>query len=216
MRRKKLKEKQKLLSMNMKDRIKDNKNKANMFYSYFSDLDGDTEKDKSTITNKNKKYNIPSKKSKKNDIYDIEKERDVNKIIPALLLDKNLLKDNESMNRLLANENGVKKDIRYKLLQLENPVSKNIRRAPVENSKIYISNSNKSSKSTFSLSNINEPKKKGKRIEDKLLDYGKALKQKKAQERVDKLKAEDEECTFKPKLQKRIFKNNFFNTDFYF
>ena len=215
MRRKKLKEKQKLLSMNMKDRIKDNKNKANMFYSYFSDLDGDTEKDKSTITNKNKKYNIPSKKSKKNDIYDIEKERDVNKIIPALLLDKNLLKDNESMNRLLANENGVKKDIRYKLLQLENPVSKNIRRAPVENSKIYISNSNKSSKSTFSLSNINEPKKKGKRIEDKLLDYGKALKQKKAQERVDKLKAEDEECTFKPKLQKRIFKNNFFNTDFY-
>ena len=51
----------------------------------------------------------------------VENERDINKIIPALLLDKNLLKDNESMNRLLANENGVKKDIRYKLLQLENP-----------------------------------------------------------------------------------------------
>ena len=101
------------------------------------------------------------------------------------------------------------------MLQLENPVSKNIRRAPVENSKIYISNSNKSSKSTFSLSNINEPKKKGKRIEDKLLDYGKALKQKKAQERIDKLKAEDEQCTFKPKITKRIINKNFSNTDFY-
>lgn len=53
------------------------------------------------------------------------------------------------MNRLLANENGVKKDIRYKLLQLENPVSKNIKRAPVDNSRIYISNSNKSSKSSL-------------------------------------------------------------------
>ena len=215
-RRRKLKEKQKLLSMNMKERIKDNKNKANMFYSYFSDIEGnDLEKDKNSTLNKTKKYNIPMKKSKKDDIYDIEKEHDINKIIPALLLDKNLLKDNESMNRLLANENGVKKDIRYKLLQLENPVSKNIKRAPLENSKIYIASSNKSSKSNFSLSNINDQKKKGRRIEDKLLDYGKALKQKKAQERVDKLKAEDEECTFKPKLQKRIFKNNFFNTDFY-
>ena len=34
------------------------------------------------------------------------------------------MRDNEEMNRLLANENGVKKDIRYKLLQLENPTSK--------------------------------------------------------------------------------------------
>ena len=105
------------------------------------------------------------------------------------------MKDNESMNRLLANENGVKKDIRYKLLQLENPVSKNIRRAPIDTKKI-IASSNRSSKSNISINN-NEQKKKGRRIEDKLLDYGKALKQKKAQERVDKLKAEDEECTFK-------------------
>ena len=217
-RRKKLKEKQKQLSMNMKEKIKDNKNKANMFYSYFCDINDDNEKNNNSAINKNKnkKYNIPTKKTKKDDIYEIEKEQDINKIIPALLLDKNLLKDNESMNRLLANENGVKKDIRYKLLQLENPVSKNIKRAPVDNSRIYISNSNKSSKSSFSLNNVNnEQKKKVKRIEDKLLDYGKALKQKKAQERVDKLKAEDEECTFKPKLKKRIYKNNFFNTDFY-
>ena len=35
------------------------------------------------------------------------------------------------------------------------------------------------------------------------LEYGKALKQKQAQERVDKLKAEDEECTFKPKIKKK-------------
>ena len=42
----------------------------------------------------------------------------------ALLLDKKLMRDTEEMNRLLANENGVKKDVRYKLLQLENPTSK--------------------------------------------------------------------------------------------
>ena len=216
-RRKKLIEKQKKLSMNTKEKIKDNKNKANMFYSYFSDLEGDKDKDKdksSTImSNKDKKYNIPQKKTKKEETYDIENEKDINKVIAALLLDKNLMKDNESTNRLLANENGVKKDVRYKLLQLENPVSKNIRRAPIDTKKI-IASSNRSSKSNLSINN-NEQKKKGRRIEDKLLDYGKALKQKKAQERVDKLKAEDEECTFKPKLKKRMFKNNFFNTDFY-
>ena len=216
-RRKKLIEKQKKLAMSTKEKIKDNKNKANMFYSYFSDLEGDKDKDKdksSTImSNKDKKYNIPQKKTKKEETYDIENEKDINKVIAALLLDKNLMKDNESMNRLLANENGVKKDIRYKLLQLENPVSKNIRRAPIDTNKI-IASSNRSSKSNISINN-NEQKKKGRRIEDKLLDYGKALKQKKAQERVDKLKAEDEECTFKPKLKKRMFKNNFFNTDFY-
>ena len=212
-RRKKLIEKQKKLSMNTKEKIKDYKNKANMFYSYFSDIEGEKDKNSTIMSNKDKKYNIPPKKSKKEETYDIENEKDMNKVIAALLLDKNLMKDNESMNRLLANENGVKKDIRYKLLQLENPVSKNIKRAPIDTNKI-ITSSNRSSKSNISISN-NEVKKKGRRIEDKLLDYGKALKQKKAQERVDKLKAEDEECTFKPKLKKRIFKNNFFNTDFY-
>ena len=125
--------------MNAKEKIKDNKNKAQMFYSYFSDLEGDKDKDKNnSINNKNKNYNIPEKKVKKEETYDIENEKDIDKVITALLLDKNLMKDNESMNRLLANENGVKKDIRYKLLQLENPVSKNIKRAPLENSKIYI------------------------------------------------------------------------------
>ena len=54
-RRRKLKEKQKLLSMNMKERIKDNKNKANMFYSYFSDIEGnDLEKDKNSTLNQTK------------------------------------------------------------------------------------------------------------------------------------------------------------------
>ena len=221
-RRKKLEEKQKRLSMNAKDRMKDDKNKANMFYSYFSDIEGeynkgnkDKDKNKTTssINNKNKIYNIPSKKVKKEETYDIENEKDIDKVITALLLDKNLMKDNESMNRLLANENGVKKDIRYKLLQLENPVSKNIKRVSSNSNKI-VTSSNKSSKSNISINN-NEPNKKGRRIEDKLLDYGKALKQKKAQERVDKLKEEDKECTFKPKLKKRIFVKNFSNTDFY-
>ena len=217
MRRKQLMEKQKKLSMNTKERLKDDKNKANMFYSYFSDLEGEKEKenDKATkIDNKNKVYNIPSKRAKKVETYDIENEKNVDKIITALLLDKNLMKDNESMNRLLANENGVRKDIRYKLLQLENPVSKNIKRTTSDNNKI-ITTSNKSSESNFSIGNNNNRKNKVKRIEDKLLDYGKALKQKKAQERVDKLKAEDQECTFKPKIKKKILKNNFSNTDFY-
>ena len=213
--RKKLAEKQKRLSMNAKEKIKDNKNKAQMFYSYFSDLEGDKDKDKNnSINNKNKNYNIPEKKVKKEETYDIENEKDIDKVITALLLDKNLMKDNESMNRLLANENGVKKDIRYKLLQLENPVSKNIKRTTSDNNKI-ITTSNKSSESNFSIGNNNNRKNKVKRIEDKLLDYGKALKQKKAQERVDKLKAEDQECTFKPKIKKKILKNNFSNTDFY-
>jgi hypothetical protein len=201
--------------MNAKEKIKDNKNKAQMFYSYFSDLEGDKDKDKNnSINNKNKNYNIPEKKVKKEETYDIENEKDIDKVITALLLDKNLMKDNESMNRLLANENGVKKDIRYKLLQLENPVSKNIKRTTSDNNKI-ITTSNKSSESNFSIGNNNNRKNKVKRIEDKLLDYGKALKQKKAQERVDKLKAEDQECTFKPKIKKKILKNNFSNTDFY-
>ena len=208
-RRKKLAEKQKKLSMNAKERMKENKNKANMFYSYFSDIEGENKdkKDSMNNDNKNKAYNIPSKKVKKEEMYDIENEKDIDKVITALLLDKNLMKDNESMNRLLANENGVKKDVRYKLLQLENPVSKNTKR-------FSATNSNTTSKSNINM-NDNVPNKKGRRIEDKLLDYGKALKQKKAQERVDKLKAEDEECTFKPKLKKRIFGKNFSKTDFY-
>ena len=214
LKRKKLMEKQKKLSMNTKERIKDDKNKANMFYSYFSDLEGDKDKDKNDVmNNKSKVYNIPSRKTKKEETYDIENEKNVDKIITALLLDKNLMKDNESMNRLLANENGVKKDIRYKLLQLENPFYPKVKRTSSGNNKI-ITSSNKSSTSNFSINN-NEQKKKGRRIEDKLLDYGKALKQKKAQERVDKLKAEDEECTFKPKVKKRIFNKNFSKTDFY-
>ena len=206
-RRKRLTEKEKRLSKNAKEKAKDDKNKANMFYSFFSELEGENKDKSNSISNKKKIYNIPSKKnSKKDDNYDIENEKDIDKIITAILLDKNLMKDNESMNRLLANESGVRKDIRYKLLQLDNPLN----RASSNYNKIAIS-SNKTSKSNFSLYN-NE---KGRRIEDKLIDYGKALKQKKAQERIDKLKAEDEECTFKPKIKKRIVNKNFSNTDFY-
>ena len=147
--------------MNAKDRMKDDKNKANMFYSYFSDIEGENNKDNkdnkdkdkttSSINTKNKIYNIPSKKVKKEETYDIENEKDIDKVITALLLDKNLMKDNESMNRLLANENGVKKDVRYKLLQLENPVSKNIKRVSSNSNKI-ITSSNKSAVITLSIS----------------------------------------------------------------
>ena len=64
--------------------------------------------------------------------------------------------------------------------------------------------------------NKNKGDNKGKRIEDKLLEYGKALKQKKAQERVDKLKAEDEQCTFMPNVKKKnAWMKPFANTDFY-
>ena len=119
------------------------------------------------------------------------------------------MRDNEEMNRLLANENGVKKDIRYKLLQLDNPTSRQNKNKDKDNKKNnnnYYLNGN--------LRNKNG-ENKGKRIEDKLLEYGKALKQKKAQERVDKLKAEDEECTFKPKVKKKkVWMKPFANTDF--
>ena len=181
--RKKLAEKQKKLSMTTKEMLKENKDKANMFYSYFSDLEGDKDpnKNKATSSKNNKVYNIPYKKEKKEESYDIENEKNKDKIITALLLDKNLMKDNESMNRLLANENGVKKDIRYKLLQLENPLyNKNIKRTSSGNNNKIISNSNKSSKSNFSINNNLDQNKKIRRIEDKLLDYGKALKQKKS------------------------------------
>jgi len=201
--KKKLAEKQKKLAMNVKQNLKDSKNQANMFYSFFSDLEQNNNMDKSSSTNnKNISYGIPNKKKIKEENYDIENEKDIDKVIAALLLDKKLMRDNESMNRLLANENGVKKDIRYKLLQLDNPLSK----FKKENSNKIITNSNKSSYSNIDvLNNKNKSKeKKVKRIEDKLLDYGKALKQKKAQERVDKLKAEDEQCTFKPNLKKKI------------
>ena len=212
--KKKLAEKQKKLAMNVKQNLKDSKNQANMFYSFFSDLEQNNNMDKSSSTNnKNISYGIPNKKKIKEENYDIENEKDIDKVIAALLLDKKLMRDNESMNRLLANENGVKKDIRYKLLQLDNPLSK----FKKENSNKIITNSNKSSYSNIDvLNNKNKSKeKKVKRIEDKLLDYGKALKQKKAQERVDKLKAEDEQCTFKPNLKKKNFIKSFSNTDFY-
>ena len=201
LKKKQLLEKQKKMAMKQKERVKNNKNQVNTFYSYFNDLDKNF-KNNLGITNK--------KKDKIDDIYDIENEKDTDKIIAALLLDKNLMRDNEEMNRLLANENGVKKDIRYKLLQLENPTSKQNKNKNKDNknNNNYYLNGNLKTKTN--------DENKGKRIEDKLLEYGKALKQKKAQERVDKLKAEDEECTFKPKVKKKkVWLKPFANTDFY-
>ena len=194
--KKKSPEKQKkAAAKKQKEKIKKNKNQAKNFYNYFNDMERDGPS--------NKKYNYlgigggTRKRDRKDDLYDLENEKDTDKIISALLLDKNLMRDNEEMNRLLANENGVKKDVRYKLLQLENPTSKQNKNSSVgknnNNNNYYINGNLRSNKNDDN---------KGKRIEDKLLEYGKALKQKKAQERVNKLKAEEEECTFKPKVRK--------------
>jgi len=208
LKKKKLYEKQRKAAMKQKEKNKNNKNQANTFYSYFNDL-GNFDKNSNTSSNNYLGIGV-KKKDKKDDIYDIENEKDKDKIITALLLDKKLMKDYEEMNRLLANENGVKKDIRYKLLQLENPTSKQNRNKDNKNKNDnnYYINGNLRSK--------NNDDNKGKRIEDKLLEYGKALKQKKAQERVDKLKAEDEQCTFKPSVKKKkVWMKPFANKDFY-
>ena len=207
LKRKKMYEKQKKASSKQKEKAKkNNKKQAKSFFNYFNDL-GPSDKNSNYLGLGDKKN-----KDKKDDLYDIENEKDIDKIITALLLDKNLMRDNEEMNRLLANENGVKKDVRYKLLQLENPTSK-------QNKKMGYNNKNKNNNNYYingDLKNNKNDENKGKRIEDKLLEYGKALKQKKAQERVDKLKAEDEECTFKPKVKKKKeWMKSFANTDFY-
>lgn len=105
--------------------------------------------------------------------YDLTREKDKNKIISAILLDKDLMKENEKMNRQLANAKGVKKSIKYELLQIDKKKGQD----------------NSNSK---------------KRIEDKLIEYGEALKQKRAQEKVDKLKTQEMAYSFKP----NVYKNN--------
>ena len=202
LKKQKLLEKQKKMAMKQKEKFGNNKNQANNFFNYFNELDKNSNNGSSSY------FGIPNnKKDNKDDLYDIENEKDKDTIIAALLLDKNLMRDNEEMNRLLANENGVKKDIRYKLLQLENPTSRQNKNKQQSKNNYYLNGS---------LKNKNNDDNKGKRIEDKLLEYGKALKQKKAQERVDKLKSEDEECTFKPKVKKnKVWMKPFANTDFY-
>ena len=209
LKKKKMMEKQRKMAMKQKEKTKNDKSQANTFYSYFKDIGLDN--NNSNTGSKNYLAIKDNKRDKKDEIYDIENEKDTDKIIAALLLDKNLMRDNEEMNRLLANENGVKKDVRYKLLQLENPTSKQNKNKTSANK----GDSNNNYYVNGSLRNKDNDKK-GKRIEDKLIEYGKALKQKKAQERVDKLKAEEEQCTFKPKIKKKkIWMKPFANTDFY-
>ena len=195
-------ERQRNMAKQQKEKRKKDKNQANNFFNYFKDIETLDKNNASSnyFGNKNKK-----KDNKDDDLYDIENEKDIDKIITALLLDKKLMRDNEEMNRLLANENGVKKDVRYKLLQLENPTSKQMKRNKTNS--YYINGK---------LKNKIDEENTGKRIEDKLLEYGKVLKQKKAQERVDKLKEEDEKCTFKPKIKKKkVWLKPFANKDFY-
>ncbi len=73
--------------------------------------------------NLNKDYIKPIQKQKSvpkknNNKFDLTKEKNKSNIISAILLDKNLMKENKSMNRLLANEKGVNKNIKYELLQI--------------------------------------------------------------------------------------------------
>ena len=127
---------------------------------------------------------------KKNKGMDLTREKDRDKIISAILLDKDLMKENEQTNRQLANAKGVNKSLKYELLQLEQQ------------------NQNKKK---------NNNKNKTKRIEDKLIEYGEALKQKRAQEKVDKLKSQEMSYSFKPTINKvnPEYMNKFNNKDFY-
>ena len=131
-------------------------------------------------------YNTKKRIYNKNyneDKYDLNKIKNKDDIIAALLLDKKLMKENEKSNRLLANHKGVSKNVIYELLQI-----------PVEE------------------------RNSDKKIEDKLMDFGKVLKQKIAQEKIDKLKSQDMQYTFKPQIytQKNSkYMNNINSNDFY-
>ena len=121
-------------------------------------------------------------KQKKNLKFDLTKEKKKSNIISAILLDKNLMKENEKINRLLANEKGVNKNIKYELLQI--------------------------------TPNQRRKKNSNKRIEDTLIEYGEIIKQKKAQEKINKLKNEEMQYSFKPKVNKNnntLLKTNYSN-----
>ena len=92
------------------------------------------------------------------------------------------MKENEKINRLLANEKGVNKNIKYELLQI--------------------------------TPNQRRKKNSNKRIEDTLIEYGEIIKQKKAQEKINKLKNEEMQYSFKPKVNKNnntLLKTNYSN-----
>lgn len=144
---------------------------------------------------------IPQKK--KEDIkYDLNHEKNPQKIINALLFDPHLMTDTEKVNRLLANQSGVKKETRYKLLQIDQPGTVPLNQILPKNNR-----------TTLTQIDENVPKKR--KIEDKLLEYGKALKQKHAQDRVDKLKSEEEKYTFAPKIGNNYYNKNLNVNDFY-
>ena len=154
-----LENKRKLMEQKEKEKAK--KRRSNV-YDYIKPL----------RLNENDKSN---KKKDNSKLYDITKEKNKDNIITALLLDNNLLTENENMNRFLANEKGVNKNIKYELLQM----------------------------------NVNEKNtNKKKRIEDKLILYGEEIKQKRAKEKIDKLKNQEMKYSFIPNVNKS---NNFPN-----
>lgn len=146
---------------------------------------------KSSVKSYKSTSSVTSAATKKNG-YDLTREKDKSKIISAILLDKDLMKENEKMNRQLANAKGVKKEIKYELLQIDTKTKKG----------------KKSSQ---------DNKGKKMRIEDKLLEYGENLRQKRAQEQVDKLKTQEMAYTFKPNIYKNnpSYLNKFNNKNFY-
>ena len=93
-----------------------------------SQLEEKNKKRKNLINDYNKPFqrqkSVP-KKINNNNKFDLTKEKNKSNIISAILLDKNLMKENKSMNRLLANEKGVNKNIKYELLQIDLNQKKN-------------------------------------------------------------------------------------------
>ncbi|MCQ2817146.1 MAG: hypothetical protein MJ252_07765 [archaeon] len=121
-------------------------------------------------------------KKKKKEGVDLGKIRNKNDLISAILLDDGLMKEYDKKNREIANQKGVPRDMKYELLGFDQ-------------------NPNKPS-------SRNGSKGKRRKIEDKLIEYGEVLKQKRAQDQVEKLKKEEMQNTFKPKISKYTPSNN--------
>ena len=82
LKKKKMMEKQKNALLKQKEKNKSNKNQANNFYSYFNDL-GQFDKSGSMTKNSNKNnyFGLPTKrKIKDEETYDIENEKDTDKM----------------------------------------------------------------------------------------------------------------------------------------
>ena len=158
---------------------KKTENKNNFYDKNYNNNNKNVKRKSIPYNTKPRVYN----KNYNEDKYDLNKIKNKDDIIAALLLDKKLMKENEKSNRLLANHKGVSKNVIYELLQI-----------PIDE------------------------RNSDKKIEDKLMDFGKVLKQKIAQEKIDKLKSQDMQYTFKPLIytqKNNKYMKNINSNDFY-